>query len=129
MMDVDHFKQFNDQYGHQSGNLVLQAVGKVLRSTIRRSDIPARYGGEEFAIIMPDTSKEDAIQAAERVRVKLEQTLVDSEHGPLSVTASFGIATDTGHESPDAGALIQRADEALYAAKKAGRNRIEAMSR
>lgn len=127
--DVDRFKKFNDTYGHQLGDEVLKVVGKVLRDTARKGDVPARFGGEEFCVILPSTDEKGAAVAAERIRSAIEATQVASAHGPLTVTASFGIATiaPRAHESKEA--LFRRADAALYQAKEGGRNQVAAAAK
>jgi diguanylate cyclase (GGDEF)-like protein len=126
MADVDYFKKFNDTYGHQLGDEVLKMVGTVLLGVARRAtDIVARYGGEEFVMVAPDTSAENARAIAERIRATLEKTPVNSASGPLHVTASFGVATYPGCGATTVESLVEQADEALYAAKKNGRNRVE----
>jgi len=125
MVDVDHFKRFNDNYGHQLGDLVLQEVGVVLKKTSRETDIPARYGGEEFAIILPSTDTEGAYILAERLRNDIEMLLIPSPKGNLKVTVSVGVATypQIAHiDSPRD--LIEEADKALYRSKETGRNKV-----
>lgn len=119
MIDIDHFKHFNDTYGHQKGDEVLAAVGTLLVESARQVDTPARYGGEEMALILPETGLEQAAQAAERIRRKIEADL--SRKVGVEMTASFGVAAGTEF---DAAALIERADRALYKAKEKGRNRV-----
>jgi len=121
ILDIDHFKQFNDRYGHQTGDDVLRVVAGTLRQAMREMDLPARYGGEEFAAVLPQTGLEDAKRAAERVRTAIETAKFDCEHGELKVTVSVGISQARGADQP--GTLIERADGALYAAKRGGRNR------
>lgn len=126
MMDVDRFKLFNDTYGHQAGDRVLRTVAQVLDANIRKIDFVARYGGEEFAAIAPDTSVEGISALAERLRRAVEETSVPWEGKKLSVTISVGVAVfgeATG--DGDAPKIIRAADEQLYAAKRAGRNRVE----
>lgn len=119
MIDVDCFKSYNDAFGHQAGDYVLQRVGAILPQHIEDMSVAARYGGEEFALILPDTSAEAALEIAEEVRLALEET-----RWPLrEVTASFGVATSSP-ELRDEAALIAKADAALYASKEAGRNRV-----
>ncbi len=120
--DVDHFKRFNDTYGHALGDEVLKVVASTLKSSAREFDIPARYGGEEFVMLMPDTSPEDAMVVAEMVRQNIESQRVDSAHGPLQVTMSIGVSVCPVH-SEDPGELVKLADQALYASKRNGRNR------
>lgn len=125
MVDVDHFKRFNDEHGHQAGDEVLRSVAQTLASRLRPTDLVARYGGEEFAVILPRTDLAGAVVAADRVRGDIAAAHFDDAAGnPLPrVTISVGIAlADSGEH---AHALIARADTALYAAKEAGRNRVQ----
>ncbi|MEM6956964.1 MAG: diguanylate cyclase [Myxococcota bacterium] len=125
VLDIDHFKKFNDTWGHAVGDEVLRVVGQVLQAGVRIGDVPARYGGEEFVVVLPLTGKHGARRVAERLRLDLEAASVKGPKGELKVTASFGIATalSAGDTTPEE--LFVRADEALYAAKRAGRNRVE----
>ena len=125
MLDIDHFKSFNDTYGHQQGDVVLREVARVLRESSREIDEPARYGGEEMAVALPQTDLEGAYLFAERVRTALAALRVprlDGDGPPLRVTASFGAAVMPG-SAVDKEALIAAADAALYEAKRTGRNR------
>jgi diguanylate cyclase (GGDEF)-like protein len=126
MLDLDHFKQINDEYGHQQGDEVLSSVADVLRDFSRDIDAPARYGGEELAIVLPQTDSEGAEQLAERIREaveRLEVPRIDGD-GSLRLQASFGVAS-LPESAVDRGGLIAAADAALYRAKRAGRNRVE----
>jgi diguanylate cyclase (GGDEF)-like protein len=124
MLDLDHFKRVNDRRGHLAGDAVLAQVGQVLRTTLRASDLKARYGGEEFLILLPDTGLAAARGVAETLRKTLEQTpLLIGEH-TQHVTASMGV-TSAASEELDETAVIARADAALYAAKRAGRNCVQ----
>ena len=121
--DVDHFKQFNDRYGHQAGDHVLRSVAKLWQQLVPERAIAARYGGEEFICVYPHTDREAATQHAEALRFTLEQAQLEFEGAALHVTASFGVATfPECADSP--AALIRQADAALYAAKRGGRNRV-----
>lgn len=125
MLDVDHFKRFNDEHGHQAGDFVLFAVAQVLRSRLRPTDLVGRYGGEEFTILLPGTDRAGALVAAERVRRALAETELELPDGRKlpQVTVSLGVAEATADiETPE---LFERADRALYRAKAAGRNRVE----
>jgi diguanylate cyclase (GGDEF)-like protein len=128
MLDIDHFKNINDTYGHGVGDQVLQWVGRTLKESCRVYDVPARYGGEEFCIVLPETRMGNTTVVAERIRQRLQQSSFPVGEAAVNVTASFGIAgVDSG---PDEGilspaTLIDRADRALYTAKNRGRNRIE----
>lgn len=119
--DIDHFKALNDQYGHPFGDEVLERFAQLLGSG-RTSDISCRYGGEEFGIILPDTDRKQAIQAAERVRHAIENEPWPS-HPELTVTASFGVVQY--HVDLDPSRMVAEADQALYQAKQQGRNRVE----
>lgn len=120
LLDVDHFKKFNDSHGHQAGDEVLRAVARCLKAGIREMDLACRYGGEEFAIVLPATHAKDLAGMIERMRKSVQNMQVKFEQKTLQVTASFGLAQVTGSEEP--GDLLRRADEALYASKNAGRN-------
>jgi diguanylate cyclase (GGDEF)-like protein len=124
IIDLDHFKNINDTYGHQTGDDALRTVSKVVNSHIRRDDISARYGGEEIAVILPRTSNEDGLVLAERIRKAIEEQGIEYESGKtLYITASIGVATLNAKTTTD-NELIQAADAALYAAKRDGRNRV-----
>jgi len=120
LIDVDFFKKFNDVHGHQAGDEVLRGVARVLNEAMREMDVVCRYGGEEFAIIMPATEGEQARQGAERARTAIEAAKFQFEGTTLQVTASVGVAEIQLGEDNET--LIRRADEALYASKKQGRN-------
>ncbi len=123
MSDIDHFKKFNDTYGHQVGDLVIRETGKVFRASGRDLDVPARYGGEELIMMLPNTRIEDAAMVAERIRKNVESHEYKDEKGSYKVTVSLGVSclnVDSNIEE-----LIKRADEALYKSKEGGRNRVE----
>lgn len=120
MLDVDHFKKFNDVHGHLAGDAVLRGVARTLRETCRGMDIVARYGGEEFAIIMPSTTIREAQIGVLRICGRIAASQFEFEGKKLNVTASGGLAEVSAKD--DQAGLIKRADEALYAAKKGGRN-------
>ena len=125
MLDIDNFKQVNDTYGHLQGDLVLQEVARVLQKSSREIDEPARYGGEEMAVALPQTDLEGAFQFAERVRRAVEdlELPLPTGDGVLKVTASFGVASLATAHHADKDALVAAADQALYEAKRAGKNR------
>ena len=127
IMDIDHFKDFNDTYGHITGDSVLKRLTKSLNNSIRESDTLARYGGEEFVIIMPDASLPDAIGKADEVRQNIESMDLDNlvSGQTLSMTISIGVASFPEHGT-ELNALVASADSALYKAKEKGRNRVEA---
>ena len=126
MLDLDHFKNVNDKYGHRTGDEVLRQFAQAARLRLRASDVLARMGGEEFAIILPATDAVGAVHVAESVRVAVEKLVIDDQkNGTLSVTVSAGIACATAGTASTPDMLYHRADTALYAAKAAGRNRIE----
>jgi len=125
LFDLDHFKKLNDKYGHLTGDRVLQGTAEVLRRVVRDGDVAARWGGEEFLVILPDTPKEGAWKAAEKVRKALEiQVFQDEDGKPVTkVTLSGGVATfpEDGRQQSE---LVAEADKALYQAKQTGRNRV-----
>ncbi|HEX7051432.1 MAG TPA: PleD family two-component system response regulator [Longimicrobiales bacterium] len=130
MFDFDHFKQVNDTYGHQVGDRVLQEMARILERTAREIDKIGRYGGEEFIVVLPDTDMDDAVTFAERVRQRVERHpfAVDRAE-PLHLTVSAGVATTPHPAVYNPRTLVQRADQALYAAKAAGRNRVVRFTR
>lgn len=123
MLDIDHFKQVNDTYGHAVGDQVIVAVAKLCRSSIRSVDILGRYGGEEFVFVLPETDAGGARQLAERLRQRVAAMTVSSTAGPVTCTASLGVAS-TAVKVADVTALVANADAALYAAKQGGRDRV-----
>lgn len=122
MVDLDHFKRVNDTYGHRVGDEVLVQAADRLRNSCRLSDVAGRSGGEEFVIVLPGTRRSEARAMAERIRGLFSEEPFASSAGPIRVTASLGVAELAAGESH--AALLQRADEALYRAKGAGRNRV-----
>ncbi|HEX5063836.1 MAG TPA: diguanylate cyclase [Kofleriaceae bacterium] len=124
MLDVDHFKQFNDTFGHPAGDEVLRQLARVLNDTRRANDVVARYGGEEFAVILVDTAKFTAAKVAERVRERIAaHDFSDAAQRAGKISVSIGVATFPD-DGVDAEGLVRSADTALYAAKRAGRNRV-----
>jgi len=124
MVDLDYFKRINDSFGHDAGDLVLKELGTLLKNQIRTSDVACRFGGEEFALVMPDASLEGARQKADAIRVAVSELDLRYNGKPVGrITASLGIALFPNHAA-DADALMRIADEALYHAKGAGRNRV-----
>lgn len=129
MIDVDHFKNFNDTYGHEAGDVVLRDLGRVLRRQSRQSDIACRYGGEEFTLLLPETPIDTGRQRAESLREAVQELKLTHNGQPLGeVTLSMGIATFPDHGA-DRENLLYAADMALYEAKRAGRNRVVLSSR
>jgi len=127
LVDIDYFKKFNDTYGHQTGDQVLRLVAMTLKSNIKGRDLAARYGGEEFVAVLPSTDLDGAVIAAENVRkaIQAKELLKRSTNEKLGrITASFGVAMFRADDN--ASSLIERADRCLYAAKRAGRNRVVA---
>ncbi len=123
IVDLDHFKKFNDTYGHVIGDQILRAAAQMMANSLRDSDIIGRYGGEEFSIVLPNTNNSTAIFAAERLLSQVSGVPIETEAGKLSIQLSIGIA-GMSKETPTLHALIVRADQALYIAKSAGRNRL-----
>jgi two-component system cell cycle response regulator len=129
IIDIDFFKKVNDTYGHAVGDEVLKCVSHLFRDSVRATDLVARYGGEEFAVMMPETELDDAITFAEKIRSMVESTTADTQAGPLKVTVSIGVSAVPRTKARSAKELVIHADKALYRAKKAGRNRVEAEKR
>ncbi|MFP4164352.1 MAG: diguanylate cyclase [Chitinispirillaceae bacterium] len=123
LMDIDHFKSFNDTYGHPVGDLVLREIACCIRSSIRCNDIPARYGGEEFAVVIPESGDQGAVAIAQRIRQCIEQHVVRSGDNDLHVTVSIGCAVFPFHGKTQQ-EIIDAADKALYYAKEHGRNQV-----
>ncbi|MEM9696993.1 MAG: GGDEF domain-containing protein, partial [Myxococcota bacterium] len=119
VLDIDHFKTVNDTYGHATGDATLALIAQVIRDTIRDSDLAARWGGEEFVILCPETDADGGYQLAQRVRAAVAAARTDDG---LGVTISVGVAAHLAHA--DAERLFERADAALYRAKREGRNRV-----
>ncbi len=132
MLDIDHFKGVNDEYGHLAGDEVLKDLANILTGQLRmkEGDFPARYGGEEFVVVLPETDKKSAMILAERLRGRIEEKLFKAD--PLikeKITASIGVAElDEAGEDSDLETFLGRADKALYEAKESGRNQVKAWS-
>ena len=122
MIDIDHFKQTNDRYGHPVGDRVLKNLARFLRQRLRRSDVVGRYGGEEFAIVMSDTDGDAAFKLVQQLRSDFSALPNETETGSFQITFSAGVATMPGYCSVRE--LLLAADRALYRAKAAGRNRV-----
>jgi diguanylate cyclase (GGDEF)-like protein len=126
LLDLDHFKQINDRHGHRTGDKVLEVAAARIRTSLRPMDTVGRYGGDEFLIILPGGEPATSLKIAERVQLKLSSDLVHANGVPVRVTASQGIAVSDGSEDPQV--VIERADAALYTAKRAGRDRFVSAS-
>ncbi len=126
-IDLDHFKKINDQYGHEAGDTVLKVIARCLGEQIRGSDYLGRVGGEEFSVFLPHTSFEQAMVVAEKIRAAVEAAMPDIGSQRLRTTASIGVASRQTHHSTMK-SIQAEADHAMYAAKKAGRNRVSALS-
>jgi len=122
LLDLDHFKHFNDRFGHATGDEVLAAVGAALRATIRESDFAGRYGGEEFIVVLPNTNLEGGVNVAELLRRAIGEIVIPSIE--QSITVSIGVAVLPDHAADSTG-LVRAADRALYLAKNNGRDRVE----
>jgi diguanylate cyclase (GGDEF)-like protein len=120
MIDIDHFKQFNDLHGHQAGDDMLRRVAEILKGYVRSCDVAARYGGEEFLILLTETGPEGALNFAEKLR---ERVGAIRAQGEQAVTLSVGVATFPDHGA-DVESVIRQADAALYEGKRRGRNRV-----
>lgn len=124
MLDIDHFKKVNDQWGHETGNQALIHISNLMRQTVRKLDMPCRYGGEEFAIILPNTELAASIPVAERLRQIIAESPLLVDDKPLSLTVSLGIDSYLLGEDASFNELVQRADHYLYQAKQEGRNQV-----
>jgi diguanylate cyclase (GGDEF)-like protein len=124
MIDIDHFKKVNDEHGHQAGDTVLREAARVMQETLRSVDSLGRYGGEEFVAILPQTTHQDGMQTAERLREVVEKHVFRAGSKQLRITVSVGVACHPREDVDSPGALISQADKALYRAKQAGRNRV-----
>jgi len=121
LLDLDHFKQINDRFGHAKGDEVLAAVGAALRSCLRASDFAGRFGGEELLVLLPETTAQEALALTERIRDMIASIRVQGVE--RAITVSIGVA-DLIQHGGDASGLLRQADRALYTAKATGRNRV-----
>jgi len=128
LFDIDHFKLVNDRHSHAVGDDVLLQLARRCSAILRRSDILGRYGGEEFAVLLPETELQDAIMIANRFRLVVSESPLDTRRGPIGITISCGVTTAI-EEIPDLAVLLDQADTALYASKQAGRNQTTAFER
>jgi diguanylate cyclase (GGDEF)-like protein len=124
MLDIDRFRSVNEELGHLGGDSTLRELAGRIKCNIRKEELFARYGGEEFAVVLPETTREGAVQLSERLRQAIDSQPFVYEKKSYKVTISLGVATTSGDEAPSPSDLIQRADEKLYQAKHAGRNRV-----
>lgn len=124
MLDLDHFKDINDLYGHEVGNVVLVHVSNLIQKTVRRLDIPCRYGGEEFTIILPDTTLKQGVRFANRLRLIIENSPIDAGDARIGVEASFGVDIYKRGDQASEKEFIEKVDSYLYMAKQEGRNRV-----
>ena len=124
MLDVDYFKKYNDNYGHQEGDKILQQVAAVIKDCCRNTDFVARYGGEEFTIVMLQTDQYGAASLIERIQKKIYDLNIKHEYSEVSdrITISFGVSTAYVGTKKDYNDYIKKADEALYLSKEKGRN-------
>ncbi|HLA41103.1 MAG TPA: diguanylate cyclase, partial [Candidatus Glassbacteria bacterium] len=126
LLDLDHFKNVNDRYGHLAGDSVLREVVRRLKASLRPYDSIGRYGGEEFLIVLPSCRQENAVNQAERLRSVISNTLLEIPEGRLVVTVSLGVSVYSENGSAEMDSLLKAADVALYRAKEGGRDRVEA---
>lgn len=128
MLDLDHFKQVNDTYGHPTGDVILYQTANLLRENVREIDMPGRYGGEEFIVLLPCTDEDEAAHLAERIRCAVQEHAYRDDATEVRMSVSCGVAAFPGDGIDGPESLLKRADEALYAAKEEGRNRVERAS-
>ncbi len=129
LIDIDHFKRVNDTWGHKEGDRVLRRTAEIMRSNLRAYDAIGRYGGEEFLIIMPGCEAKTAATRADSLREELAKTEIPVSGRTVSLTVSIGVTASCDHDTDDVDLLIHAADEAMYRAKHAGRNRVEIATR
>lgn len=126
ILDIDHFKSFNDRWGHELGNRAISHIARLITLTIRKLDFACRFGGEEFVILLPNTDLRQALNVAERLRELIANTPLIHEHDSISITASIGVDEYRGNHSDSPEGFIERVDAWLYQAKHAGRNCVKA---
>ncbi len=124
MVDLDHFKSINDNWGHEAGNIALKTAAAVFRKELRQSDIVCRYGGEEFTILLPQTPLPIAVNVAERIRLTLQRTPVEYEDQAFNLTASFGVGVYQVANEYTEKSFVDMVDQYMYQAKQQGRNRV-----
>jgi diguanylate cyclase (GGDEF)-like protein len=125
MMDLDRFKNINDNYGHQLGDTILQTVAKIFSHSLRRSgDFTARWGGEEFVVLLPNTPLDGALEVAENIRLDVEKMGIPFAEQILKITISIGVNSQIPVQNSVADDFISLADKALYSAKQEGRNKV-----
>ena len=127
MLDLDHFKRVNDTHGHQAGDHVLAGFAKLVRTCLRKEDLLARYGGEEFVVLLPGATPAAASALAERIRETTAASQIKGAGHDIRITVSVGVTSESGNKLPPLTAMLARADEALYAAKAEGRNKVVAL--
>lgn len=123
MMDIDHFKLVNDEHGHDVGDQVLRSISETAIMALRGADIIGRIGGEEFAVLLPETENGSALEVAERLRLSIERSSIETTAGSLNITVSIGVSS-MAPDITSVDKLLKRADVALYDAKQSGRNRV-----
>jgi len=128
ILDIDHFKNFNDTYGHACGDMVLIEVASIIKNTVRQEDLAARYGGEEFVVLLCDIDQDKAFEIAERIRKTVEAKDFVFEKKHMRVTISIGISMYFGKKEISAKLLVEQADMALYESKNTGRNKTTVFS-
>lgn len=124
MVDLDHFKKVNDDWGHEAGNLTLRSCASLIKNELRKIDIPCRYGGEEFALLLPATELPHAVAVANRLRLAIRQMRIEFGGQQFSVTASMGVDVSKKGEDLTPGQFVEKADAFLYQAKIEGRDRV-----
>ncbi|SDC47785.1 MULTISPECIES: GGDEF domain-containing protein [unclassified Candidatus Frackibacter] len=123
MYDLDHFKDVNDTYGHNCGDLVLKEVSQTVKDEVRQNDIVGRLGGEEFLLILPNTDGQNAIKVAEKCRKAIEEMKINYKENKIKITASFGV-TEVSNSIDTTDELLNIVDKNMYEAKSSGRNKV-----